>query len=133
MKKTIGLFCALFLTAAVPVWAATVPDENAAKALADNVMAKVGVGDLDAAFTLMKPYVPLSETELNSAALQSKSQREQFGKRFGDTVGFEFIDSQKIGGGLLRFRYLEKTQLHALPWVFYFYRAANVRSAYEVP
>ncbi|MFA5339396.1 MAG: hypothetical protein WC317_04495 [Candidatus Omnitrophota bacterium] len=102
--------------------AATVPDESAAKELANKIMQQVAAGNLGAAFKEMKPYVVISESEFDSAALQSKAQREQYGTRYGAAVSYEFIDSKKVGTSLLRLRYLEKTNRHAIPWVFYFFK-----------
>lgn len=107
------------------VFAATVADETAAKGVANNIMGKVAAGDLDAAFKLMKPYTPLSGTEIDSVALQTKTLREQFGKRYGTPIGYEFIDSKKVGDSLLRLRYIEKTDRHAIPWVFYFFKTKD--------
>jgi len=102
--------------------AATIPDESGAKEIADKVMQQVAAGNLDAAFKEMKPYVVIPESEFDSAALQSKTQRDQFGFRYGPTIGYEFVDSKKVGTSLLRLRYLEKTKRHAISWIFYFYK-----------
>ncbi len=122
MRKILIFFCAMFLIASTVVFAETLPDENAAKDLTIKIMTKVAAGDLDTAFKMMKPYVPLSPTEVDSAAIQSKSMREQYGQRYGVSIGYEFIDSKKVGDSLLRLRYIEKTEKHAMPWVFYFYK-----------
>ena len=116
------MFVAIILIMATVVFAETVPDESVAKDLANKIMEKVAVGDFDAAFKLMKPYCPLSSTEIDSAAMQTKTLREQFGQRYGTDIGYEFIDSKRVGDSLLRLRYVEKTKIHALPWVFYFYK-----------
>ena len=124
MKKTVLFWIALLFTATT-AFAGTVPDENGAKELSDQIMAKVAAGDLAGAFSSMKLHVPISATEIDSVALQSKAQREQYGQRYGASTGFEFIDSKKVGEHLLRLRYIEMTDKHALPWVFYFYKSAD--------
>lgn len=96
--------------------------EQDAKSLAEQVMAKASKGDLDAAFSVMKPYAAISETEFQSMALQSKSQRDQFGVRYGNSIGYEFIRETKAGNSLLKLIYIEKTVKHALPWMFIFYK-----------
>jgi hypothetical protein len=55
-------------------------------------------------------------------ALNSQSQRDQFGARYGAAAGNEFIAQKKVGDSLLRLVYIEKTERHALPWTFIFYR-----------
>ncbi len=122
MNKRLFAALGLFLAFAASAAAETVPDESAARKLGDQIMTSVAAGDLDAAFSTMKPYVPISGTEIDSVAMQSKAAREQYGQRYGKSSSFEFIDSKKIGESLLRLRYIEKTDKHALPWVFYFYR-----------
>jgi hypothetical protein len=90
---------------------------------ADSVMAKVGAGDVSGAFALMKPYTIIPSSEFEATASNSKAQRELVGTRFGSAAGYEFVDQAKVGQSLLRLTYIEKTQRHALPWMFYFYRS----------
>lgn len=125
MKKILLTILLLGLILVNSAAALTVADEPAAKELCNAIMGKVSTGDLDGAFKLMKPYIPVSETEIDSIALQTKTLREQFGKRYGNSIGYEFIDSKKVGDSLLRFRYIEKTNQHALPWVFYFFKSKD--------
>lgn len=56
-------------------------------------------------------------------ALNSKAQREWAGTRYGAPVGYEFIGETRAGQSLLKLTYIEKTERHALPWMFYFYRS----------
>ena len=100
----------------------TLHTEADIRAFADRVMAKVAGADLPGAFALMKPYTIVPPTEFDAAALQSKSQRDLVGTRFGATTGYEFIAEKRSGQSLLKLTYIEKTERHALPWIFYFYR-----------
>jgi len=113
------IFTSSFIGAA---WAGTLKAEAELRPLADRIMGNLVNGGIPAAFTTMKPYVVLHESEFQSSALASQSQREQFGARYGKTVGFEFIGQKKLGESLVRLTYIEKTEKHALPWLFYFYR-----------
>ncbi len=122
MRKTLLLFIGVTLVTPTLAFAAAVPDQNAAKDLGNTIMAKVAAGDIDAAFKIMKPYVPISGTEVEAAAMQTKTAMEQFGARYGTPISYEFIDSKQIGDSLLRLRYIEKTDKHAIPWIFYFYK-----------
>ncbi len=103
----------------------TLKSEAEAKQLAGKIMEKVGKGDLAEAFAVMKPYVVFPDSELQEKVFQTKSQRDQFGARYGKTVGFEFIREKKAGESILRLTYVEKTDRHALPWMFVFYKAPN--------
>lgn len=99
--------------------------ENELKALTESIMKAVVKGDLKGAFEKMKPYVPIPDAEFESAALQSRAQRDQFADRFGRPNSYEYIDTKKVGQSLIRIRYIEKTSKTGLPWVFIFYRDDN--------
>lgn len=105
--------------------AETLKAEEDLRPFVDSVMKNVASGDLQSAFKTMQPFVIISENEFQSAALASKTQREQFGNRFGKTIGAEFIAQQKVGDSLIRIVFIEKTEKHALPWYFYFYKSQN--------
>jgi len=113
----------MFLIVSTAAFAKSLPDETAAKDLANKIMAKVEKNDLDAAFKMMKPYTSIGSAEIDSIVIQSKASREKFRQNNGASIGYEFIDSKKAGDSLLRFRYIEKNEKHLLLWVFYFYKA----------
>ena len=123
MLRAILLAMAMCLSAASS--AETLKSEGDVRALGDRVMASLVKGGTSAAFETMKPYTIVPESEFQSMALASKSQRDQFGGRYGKTIGFEFIGVKKVGEPLLRLTYIEKTEKHALPWMFYFYKTPN--------
>jgi hypothetical protein len=112
----------LFVTAA---HADTLKTDAELRPFADRVMAAVSGAGLQAGFAVMRPYVVISETELQQALLRMRAQREQWGPRYGKSVGFEYIGTKRIGQSLLRLTYVEKTERHALPWMFHFYRTGN--------
>lgn len=89
----------------------------------DSVMKKAASGDIAAALNAMGPYTIIPEAEFQSAVLNSKAQRDQYGVRYGKSVGYEYISEEKAGESLIRLVYIEKTEKHALPWVFYFYKS----------
>lgn len=100
-------------------------NESEARQLADKIMGRATEGSLVGAFNLMKPYVIIPDTELQSVALQSQALRDQFASRYGKSIGYELIEEKKSGGSLLRLIYIEKTAKHALPWTFYFYKSPD--------
>lgn len=116
---SIFILAILFSTS---VLAGEFKSEAELKPFAEAVMKKVAANDLKGAFKLMQPYVVISESELQSAALSSQTQREQYGARYGKSVGYEFISEQKLGESLIGMVYIEKTEKHALPWSFCFYK-----------
>lgn len=115
----------LFAFTSFGVLAGSLKSEVEAKQLAEKIMGQVAKNDLAGAFALMKPYVVIPETELQAQALQTKSQRDQYGVRYGKTVGYEFIKEKRAGDSILGLAYIEKTEKHALPWLFIFYKAPN--------
>ena len=72
---------------------------------------------------MMVPYTVLPSVEMQSIILQSKAQRDQYGSRYGKSIGYELISEDKAGESLVRLVYIEKTEKHALPWTFYFYNS----------
>lgn len=118
------LFIALLVSPLISL-AETLKSEAEARQLADRIMAQAAKGNLSEAFNLMRPYVIIPEAELQSAALQSKAQRDQFSNRYGKSIGYEFITEKRAGTSLLQLIYIEKTAKHALPWNFYFYKSPS--------
>lgn len=109
----------------VGAMAETLKSETEAKQLAEKVMVQVAKSDLTNAFALMKPYVVIPDSEFQGLALQTQAQRDQFGVRYGKSVGYEFIGEKKAGESILRLIYIEKTAKHALPWMFLFYKTPS--------
>ena len=118
------VFSAIFVASGSAL-ADTLKSESELRPFAESVMKHVGVNNLTAAFKQMQPYVVISESEFQTAVLSSKSQREQYGARYGNAVGYEYIEQKKVGDSLLRITFIEKTDKHALPWTFYFYKSSK--------
>ncbi|RIX46047.1 MAG: hypothetical protein D3M94_10045 [Rhodocyclales bacterium GT-UBC] len=122
MIKRLGMAIAA-LSISIAAYADTFKSEAEAKQLSEKFMAQVAKGELAAAFSLIKPYVVIPESEFQGLALQTKSQRDQFGVRYGKSFGYELVNERKAGDSILRLIYVEKTAKHALPWVFFFYKS----------
>jgi hypothetical protein len=108
-----------------PTSADSFKSQSELRAFADSIMEKAGSGDIAGAFDAMEPYTIIPKQEFQSAALQSKAQRDQYGVRYGKSIGYEFISETSKGESLVQFVYIEKTENHALPWSFYFYKSPN--------
>jgi len=122
--KRAALALVLF-AAALAARADTFKADADLKPFGDRVMSAVAGAGLPAAISVMRPYVVISETELQNALLKMQAQREQMGPRYGKTLGYEYIGTKRLGQSLLRLTYIEKTERHALPWMFHFYRTPN--------
>ena len=125
MKKKILMIFVVAVLITIPVFGATLPNETDAKELADKIITKISSGDIDSGFNLMKPYIPLSGADIDAAAAKAKTQLEQYGKVYGKLIGFEYIDSRRIGDSLVRIRYVVKAENTALTWIFIFYKGAD--------
>jgi len=121
MKATVMVMIIL-LCFSVSGFADTLKDEAEVREFADDVVETAVVDGVATAISKMKPYVQLDEEELNSLAVQSKDQRDGAGDTLGKSVGYEFVGAKQVGTSLLRLQYIEKTERHAFPWDFYFYR-----------
>lgn len=106
-----------------PVSADTFKSDKEFRTFADSVMEQAASGDIVGALNTMGPYTVIPEAEFQGAVLQSKAQRDQYAMRYGKSVGYEFISEDKAGKSLVRLIYIEKTEKHALPWAFYFYKS----------
>lgn len=89
------------------------------------VMASASKGDLAAAFTALKPYIRIPESELEALRLGTLSQRDQLAARIGKPVGYECFPIELRGQYLAKITCIERTERHALPWRFFFYRTAE--------
>lgn len=105
------------------VQAATLDSEEAASKLVEQVMAKVGAGDLEGGLLLAKPYLVMPEAEVNVLIEQAKLRMPALQARFGKPLGTEFVAERGLGKSLYQILYLEKFEKHALRWRFVFYNA----------
>jgi hypothetical protein len=97
--------------------------EEQLQPFAETVMAKVASGEPDAAFASMAPYMMVPQAELDALIVNTRAQRGIVGARFGKTIGYECLGQKKAGQSLVKVTCIEKTEKHALPWLFYFYKA----------
>ena len=110
------------LTFAMPSWADPLKKESDLRPFSESVMQALVKGGIAPAFEVMKPLSIIPDSEFQTAILASKAQREQYGARYGTTVGYECIGSTKVGASLVRIICIEKAQKHVLPWEFYYYK-----------
>ncbi len=121
MKKFLFAIVLLSISHA-PAVADSLKTEDETRAFADNVMKSIGNDDLKTAFNLIRPLMGISETEVDSILLQTKTVREQNKERFGKPFSYEFIDKTKAGQSLIRYQYIEKSEKVAFAWKFIFYK-----------
>jgi len=113
----------ILLTISTNAFAATINKEGDIRPFADSVMESLVKDGFQSAYLKLKPYTMIPETEFDASLLQSTAQRDQYGARYGKTIGYEFISSQKAGESLIKLQYIEKREKNPLVWLFFFYKA----------
>lgn len=102
--------------------AETLQDASSARTLTDQVMQKVGKGDMVGGVESIRPYLIVPPAEFEVILEQLKLQLPVQAQRFGKSIGVEYIRTDKVGDNLLRIVQLHRFEKHAMRWNFYFYR-----------
>lgn len=124
MPRAVLFCCLLFIGPLRAGWAGAevLADEAALRAFGDKVMQQVAKGDHAKALELLKPYSLQPAEEFKTTAEASQTSRAQHAQRYGKPVGYAFVNQKKVADSVLRLLYMEKTEKHALPWAFIFYK-----------
>lgn len=93
-----------------------------ARQLTDNVMSKIAAGEVEAGLRLAKPYLVIPDAEFKAIVVQTNLQLPTIGKRFGKSVGYEFIREDKVGTSFFRAIQVQRFEKHITRWTFYFYK-----------
>ena len=122
-RSLFAMLSLIFIAAMGSARADTLESELQFVKLTETVMAKVAQGNIEGALKEIKPYVVIPEAEFDALVAQTKAQRGLAGTRFGKPVGWECLQHRKAGLSVAKVTCYEKTELHALPWLFYFYKS----------
>lgn len=122
MKQVIMV---IFLFIPLIVHAATLESKDEVRSLARSAMEKVGAGDIDGGFKVIKPYVIIPGSEFEVMVENYQLQAPAIERRFGKTLGIEFLSEEIVGESLMKISYLQKFEKHAMRWRFYFYRPGD--------
>lgn len=120
-----ALCCTLFLASlfgAGTASAEVLADEAALRAFGDKVMQQVAKGEHAKALDMLRPYSLQPADEFKATAEASQASRAQHALRYGKPIGYAFVSQRKVADSVLRLLYMEKTEKHALPWAFIFYK-----------
>ena len=124
-RLCIGLASALLLIAVCGAQGANLRSPEEAKELAEKVLSRVVVGDIEHAFAVVKPYWPFPESELETLAAQAVQQRSRMAQRLGKSLGFVLIRREMLPDVFLRLTYVERLENTGLRWLFTFYKAKD--------
>ncbi len=92
------------------------------KKVTDEVMVKVGKGDLEGGLKTFKSLTIIPEAEFDAMMGQAVQQSPMMAARFGQVIGYEFIKEERIGESLARYVYIQRFEKHAMRWMFYLYQ-----------
>jgi hypothetical protein len=127
MTRRYGYLCSvLLLTTMSLAYGATLRNPEEAKELAEKVLARAVVGDMDGIATVVKPYWPFPEDELEALVAQTAQQRSLLAKRLGKSLGFTLVRREVAADTFLRLIYVERFDNTGLRWMFTFYKVRDV-------
>jgi len=107
-------------------YGASLKNMEETKELAEKVLARVVVGDMDGVVTVVKPYWPFPDDELEALVAQTVQQRHLLANRLGKSLGFTLVRREVAADTFLRFVYVEKCENTGLRWMFTFYKVRDV-------
>ena len=116
----------LVILLAVAAYGATLKHAEEAKELAEKVLTRVVVGDMEGITTVVKPYWSFPEDELDALVTQTAQQRRLLANRLGKSIGFTFVRREVAADTFLRLIYIERCEHTGLRWLFTFYKVKDV-------
>lgn len=96
--------------------------EGDVRALCERFLQHIIDGQFDAAFGLLRPYVPISQSKYTTLEAETKAQLDLAEEHFGSPIGSVLINTQNLDNTALKFRFLQKFEYDVLYWDFIFYK-----------
>ena len=124
-RRSVYLCGVLLLTMLGLAYGATLRNPEEAKELAEKVLARVVVGDMDGIMTMVKPYWPFPDNELEALVAQTAQQRHLLASRLGKSIGFTLVRREVAADTFLRLVYVERCENTGLRWLFTFYKVKD--------
>jgi hypothetical protein len=124
-RRYVCLCGVLLLTIMGLAHGATLRNPEEAKELAEKVLSRAVVGDMDGIATIVKPYWPFPEDELETLVAQTAQQRNLLANRLGKSVGFTLVRREVAADTFLRLVYVERFENTGLRWMFTFYKVRD--------
>ena len=125
-RRCMCLCGVLLLTMLGLAYGATLRTPEEAKELAEKVLSRAVAGDMDGIATIVKPYWPFPEDELETLVAQTAQQRNLLANRLGKSLGFTFVRRETAADTFLRLVYIERFENTGRRWLFTFYKVKNV-------
>lgn len=122
MRRWGGAMWLVCLLLSSVAWGATLRNAEEAKELAEKILARATLDDLDAIVTVIKPYWLFADEELAALVTPLTQQRRQLAARLGKSTGYTLVRREFAADTLLRLTYLERFENTGLRWLFIFYK-----------
>lgn len=103
----------------------SVPDATAAVALSDRLMKAIADGRAHEALDTLKPHTTAPDAQFDSMVEQIRQQKPAVASRFGESLDYELLRNDTIGGSLTRLVFLHRFERGAMIWLFTWYRGDN--------
>jgi len=118
-------FCLVFfLFFASPQSSATeaLSDEAEMRRLTEAVMQSVSSNLWKEGLLQLRPYTLNPVAEFDSELGQVELQVPVIAQRFGQAIGYDFVERHELGDSLMRYDYVQKFEKHVMSWHFIFYK-----------
>ncbi len=90
--------------------------------LTKQAMAQIAAGNMLDGIESLRDHLVISIAEFDAAREKIELQLPMIAKRFGDSIGYEFIGMDEVGTCLRQYVYIQKLERHVLVWKFRFYK-----------
>jgi len=102
--------------------AVLVEQEKELQSIADAFMKGFSTGQLFTAFSEIQKFTPWPPEEFDAIKKQTSQQIAMLKPRYGDFIGYEFVEAKRPSPSVTKLLYLAKCENHALRCTFIFYR-----------
>lgn len=93
-----------------------------AQSLAKSVMESVSKDQFKDGLSKLRPYTVVPVAEFDVQMGQMDMQIPAIAKRFGKSIGYDFVKTEQLGESLIQYVYLQKFEKHVMVWRFIFYK-----------
>ncbi len=123
MKPILVITCILiFTTPLLSIDIYTGMDKAELKNFSDNIMLLIKDEKFKDAFTVIRKFWPMPESEIDMLEMQTTKQLDMVKARFGSALEFILIDQREIKDNFIRYIYVIKYERHITRWEFIYYK-----------
>ena len=120
-----ALFFAVALLLSLSCAAETLKTEDDLRPFSDRVMEGLLRGDTAATLRTLRPYCIMTDAEFDKLVSEAVATRDEYRKRAGKTLGFDFFSQTRMGDVMTRLTYGERASQLRLTWVFFYSKSPD--------